>query len=258
MVDHINAFLQTAQTQAVNSPTSGFQDCNINHPAEIFCFLRSDMPVLRILLTCFSRPFRATCTEAAYGGAVASASGSPHHHVCNYPAHEHSIDMHTWHHSHSTTVQASTAGQPVYLNGSDLGTSVGGSIPTTQVDWVGQNATAESGGGGSTTSDSDILHTHQIPSHVHDLVFGIFEFPYFAGVELRMNNKLGPRCPTFGRQGNENNYFDCTLLDITSSLHAPNGLEEGVNMLYITPVSSTNNPLGLIRIFSELTVQYKS
>jgi hypothetical protein len=243
MVDFMMG-LSSYQPRAVNSPTSGFQDCDINHPAEIFCFIRNDVPVARILFTCFSRPFRATCTGAASGGASVqtssstSASADSHAHIYGLPTHHHTV----------TSIPQYTSDDSGHHHTYYAANSVSGDVGGSDYNQTSSNS-------GSHNHQVDV--TMQIPEHQHNILFGIYEFPYYAGVELHINSKTGPRNPMFGQLGDENNYFDCALLELTSSLHAPYGLEEGVNLLYVKPIASPNNPLGLIRIFSEVMVQYR-
>jgi hypothetical protein len=246
MVDFMNA-LASYQPRAANSPTSGFQDCDINHPAEIFCFIRNDVPVARIILTCFSRPFRATATGAASGGAsvqtsssTSTATGSHDHSVTVDWEHYHRYLVRNCHTNHPDGPENGYCSEPLAWNGSNYVTHTSTSVTT----------------GANTNHAHDVPITVNIPQHEHQLLFGIFEYPYYAGVELFINQKT-IRYPTFGVQGSESTYFDCALLELTQALHAPNGLEEGVNMLYLKPIASPRNPLGLIRIFSEVMVQYK-
>lgn len=263
IVDQINALGGIEQAMAMPTPATGWSDCDINHPAEVLVWIDPTRTVKRVILNVFSRKFRANSTGAASGGGATSSGGSPHHHTVSWDDHTHGIDMSSWGHSHRINQMTGGSGSAVnFINGGSGALSAldGNFYDTVFIGFVGQHATSSAGGGGATTSSDDTQHTHTVPPHTHDIVYGIYEFGYYAPVKMLLNSPTAPAYGMFGQQGSESTPFTCTGLDVSTAYNSAGGqymLGPGTNFIYFTPQATTNNPMGLLRLYTEVMVIYQ-
>lgn len=131
---------------------------------------------------------------------------------------------------------------------SGLSTAGGGATTS------GASSEQTTGGGGQyeNTSSEDSGHTHP-------LEYGIFKFGYFAPVTMHVNSPDIGAYPRFGTQGSETLDFTVTGLDITELYNKEGGvgkLAPGKNFIYFKTSATPNNPLGLLRIYTEVLVIY--
>ncbi len=275
-VDLINNYIGTEQANSMPTPATAWTDVDKDKPAECLVWIDPHREVKRIILNVFSRKFRATSksVNAQAGGGSTSGGGTSHTHSVSWGNHTHSVSWgdhsHTYstpRHSHyanggyvtSTNVSGHTHDTYVFTAIlSDILSDQGG----TSANGGGSSVTSGSGGGGSTTSGADTSHTHTIYDHTHTstLVYGIYEFDYYAPIQMRINNPAQTAYAPFGTQGSESNNFSVTGFDITGAYNPSGGagkLAPGENYIYFTSAATTNNPSGLLRLYTEIQIIYK-
>jgi hypothetical protein len=263
-LSQINSFMGLPQASAVLAYAHKQDDCDHDHPMKLHVWIDLNAELKAMDLSVWTEKFRSTSTGAASGGGSTSGGGSSHSHTVTVDSHTHGFAVPQ--HSHGVTVQDATSSFPLYSinGGSGIGCSGGGTITT------GNTAIASlttSGGGSSTpTSSSETTHTHTTPAHVHDLVFGMFEYANAAAVKCFINDPTySTPVAAFGTRGSA--AADGTFELINLSLlqyYDPDGsgvgkLGPGSNIVEIVPQADpSNNPEGLLRIEANVRPKFKT
>jgi hypothetical protein len=294
VVDHINNYLNTDQANNVPTPATAWTECDAATPAECLVWIDPTKTVQKIILNVFSRKFRANNQASVAGTAMSSNSGGgnttnsvgDHTHPFSTPAHAHTNYITTTtvaqscgtaNSSHSHTTPAHQHHVSFIMgpgntdtDGSSSGMSSGGShahtlygtnisyVTLTTSELISDAGSTAYGGGSHNHAINS--HSHSIPSHSHGITFGIYEFGYYAPVTMHINSTAQAANPFFGTQGSEAAPFTCSGLDITSWYNAAGGaglLGPGQNFIYFKSYATTNNPLGLLRLYTQIQVIYK-
>lgn len=261
-IEAITKAIQDIDTKAqpkLDPAMATFSDnADENHPAKIIFHVDGDREVLDIKLSVYSEPFRAYASSVASGGGAtrtSSITNTGHVHPFAVPFHRHSIGGDLGGNIHMVLVIDPTGELIPVLRVN--------AASTTGIVSEAEGGTAESGGGS---------HDHQvtIEPHVHPLAFGIYEYTNdgrvrYAGARAYVND-AGCMTPisVFGVQGSVDEPFECSGLSLKSFYNpagsgGPNVIAPGVNRLYIKPIAdATKNPNGLLRLYVNIQIAYKS
>ncbi|WP_145972514.1 hypothetical protein [Methanocella paludicola] len=244
----------TEQKMGILTPATSFCDLDLTHPARQLVVINTNQDVARILLSIYIEKFRCNAASAASGGEATSSSGGGSTSSSN-GSHTHQIPL-AGTHTHT-------------INRQLVATSDYAGTPVHNHNYYYPSSTNDGDSGGVTSAESGGAHDHQVqahdhlcPNHTHDIVFGIYEAPYFCGVNVRLQSPTAPILAMTGKIGDENNAGSVSMLDI-SSCYSKNGGENklgpGVNWIYYTADVNGNvyNTNGLVRIYQDVRIIYK-
>ncbi len=257
-----------AQPKLEPTPATFQDNADSEHPAKIMFKIDGDREVLDIRMSVYSDAFRAFASSTISGGGSTSGSGGD---PTSSSDGRHNHTVRVANHKHFEYVRGTAGAWPLSL-GADVKfrTSSGNDKLLTIGDGGLTEATTETSEYDGTHSHQIKVHDHSTPDHPHDIDFGIYEYKYdnrlcYAAARCYVNDPTSiiPVAP-FGIQGSAEKNIVVTDLSIKSlydpdGTSGPNVLAPGVNTLYIKPiVDGTRNKKGLLRLYVNIDVRYKS
>jgi hypothetical protein len=286
IIDRMDDYMNREQAGIEPMQVSFVDNCDASKPCKALLTIddtRKDQ-VQDILLYVYSEKFRAFETGAAaesththgiaHTHGISHTHGIGHDHTINVPGHKHAMGQYNWGGFSGVvsdwTVNSSTSGGGVAAHTHNIyGITVTGETQDATSNTSGASSQSSSGASSQSSSGaSSETSTAAGSSHTHPPVFGIYEYPGgsggngYAPCKMYINDDTftTPFAP-FGIQGSYTSAFQVLQLSLLGSYAADNSkvLKPGVNWIYIQPIAhSPENPSGLIRIYIDVRIIYKS